>query len=177
MFVSHSIKEIFMFPRTIGSVVATLFVTLSAVAAPRPASAERAGSGFGGRVGVGFDPDQFVVGVQADVGPALRVARFVPSVDLGMGGDFTTFAINGDVIVRIFLPKSSAALYGGAGPTLVYWDPDEGDGDLEIGLSLVAGLRLPLATRHVYNIETRFGVSDVPDVRILLGVLFGAGRP
>ncbi len=60
-----------------------------------------------------------------------------------------------------------------AGPTVMIWTPEHGDGDTEIGLTLGLGARMPLGESGWYNIEGRFGIGDIPDVKILLGVFFG----
>lgn len=152
-------------------------LTFSVAIAIAPAWAdEDGGRGFGVRLGLGLDPDQFVVGAQTDLGPIFSIARLTPSADLGVGNDVTTFAFNGDIIFRFFLPGSDVSFYGGGGPTLVYWDADAIDGDLEVGLSLVGGARLPMGGAHLYNLEARLGISDVPDFRLLLGILLGAGK-
>lgn len=136
-----------------------------------------AGRGVGLRTGLGLNPDQGVVGLQAVMGKTLKFARFAPSFDFGFGDDVQTFAFNGDIrLLLLTPPKSSTAFYGVAGPTVVYWNPDIGNGDTEIGLTLGAGIRIPFGRTNFYNLETRFGISDVPDVRILFGVIFGGGN-
>ena len=131
------------------------------------------GMNFGVRAGLGLDPDQFVIGGQAILGRAFKVARFAPSVDVGFGDDLTTLMVNGDFRVSLLtLPKAGASLYAAAGPTLAMYDSDKGGSDTEIGLTLTAGLRLPMSTLNAYNIEGRFGFGDIPDFRLLFGIMF-----
>ena len=129
--------------------------------------------GFGGRAGYGDDPDQFVCGVQADlVKIYFSLVHFVPSIDVGVSDHMTTLTLNGDVQVFLPLPKSSAYLYGLAGPAVTLWSPENGDSDTEIGAYVGLGTRIGLGASGWYNIEGRFGLGDVPDLRLLIGVLF-----
>lgn len=136
-----------------------------------------AAAGFGVRGGLGINPDQGVIGLQAEMGgKRLKAFRLAPSADFGFGDNVTTFCGNLDFLLHVPFPGSGGGAYGGLGPTLTYWDVDSGQNDTEIGLSLVAGMRLGMGDRNAYNLEARFGVGDVPDFRILVGVLFGARK-
>ncbi len=126
---------------------------------------------WGIRFGLGIDPDQFVFGGQASLGK-WAITRFVPSVDVGLGDNLTTIDFNGDLFLRLAIPDASLEFYGGGGPTLAYLDPEGAGSRWEIGLSLVAGMRLPLRTQHAFNVEARFGLWDIPDFRLILGILF-----
>jgi len=131
------------------------------------------GRAYGFRIGYGKDPDQFVAGLQADLGSVYRNIHFVPSIDAGFGEHVTTIGFNGDLKAFLPLPKATAALYVLAGPTIEIWSPDEGDGDTEIGVYLGGGIRAGFGEKGWYNLEARFGIGDVPELRILLGILFG----
>ncbi|MDD3642512.1 MAG: hypothetical protein PHQ19_03505 [Candidatus Krumholzibacteria bacterium] len=131
------------------------------------------GRAYGIRLGYGADPDQFVAGVQTDLGSVYRNIHFAPSVDFGFGEHVTTIGFNGDLKAFLYLPKAEAALYALAGPSIEIWSPDEGDGDTEIGVYVGGGVRAGLGERGWYNLEARFGIGDVPEFRILIGVLFG----
>lgn len=148
---------------------------------PAPVSAQHtepaARNGYGIRAGFGLNPDQFVVGAQTLLGEALRILRFAPSFDFGVGDSQTTYALNGDFTLQLPLPRARSQLYLGAGPALVVWNPDGGGADTEVGLNVLGGVRLATHGRTVYTVEARFGVGDAPDFRLLLGVLFGSGRP
>lgn len=129
---------------------------------------------FGARGFFGLDPDQFGVGVQSRFGHVLGSAYFAPNVDIGFGDNLKTTAINGDVIWSFPLPGSSNSLYAGGGPSLVYWSPDNFDGDLEIGLTGVLGMTIPMGLTNQYNAEFRYGVGDTPELRFLVGILIGS---
>lgn len=134
-------------------------------------------NGYGIRTGFGLDPDQYVAGVQALLGERFGILRFAPSADAGFGDDQSTYAFNADFTVPLPLPGSRSRLYAGAGPALVVWDPKDGGADTEIGFNLLAGTRMATHGRTMYNVEVRAGLGDAPDFRVLLGVLFGSGRP
>lgn len=157
--------------------VAALTCLLPASAAADNGETQGPRAGFGIRSGLGLDPDQWVVGAQALLGKHLGVLRFAPSFDAGFGDDVTTLALNLDLLADVDFPGSRSEFYAGAGPTMVHWAPSGGEGDLEVGLSLVGGVRLPTSGTTQYNLETRFGLSDTPDFRILVGILFGSGQP
>ncbi len=131
---------------------------------------------FGARAGLGLNPDQFVVGLQASYGSVAKVFQFAPSFDIGFGDNMTTLVINGDFVLPFSLPRSSTRLYAGAGPTLGIYEPKGGGSDSEIGLTLVGGIMIPMASTNAYNLECRIGIGDVPDLRVLLGIAFGGGK-
>lgn len=133
--------------------------------------------GFGVRTGLGLDPDQWVVGAQTVLGKTLGIFRMAPSFDVGFGSDLTTYALNLDLTLDGTLPGSRSQLYAGAGPAIVHWDASGAGGDLELGLNLLGGFRLATKGTTQYNLEARFGLSDAPDFRLLVGVLFGSGEP
>jgi len=133
-----------------------------------------AGRSFGARLGYGVDPDQFVLGTQAVFGKMFKITRFAPSFDIGFGDDVTTYTLNGDLRIFLFTPpKASTSLYAALGPTLTYWSPKNADSDLEIGFTFTAGVRIPMGHTGFYNLEARLGAGDVPDFRLMFGVLFG----
>ncbi len=136
---------------------------------------EVAASGFGVRAGLGIDPDQAVVGLQGQMNKKeLAAFNLAPSLDFGFGDDVTTICGNLDFLLVLSPPDSRGGLYAGLGPTLTYWDFKNVKNDTEIGLSLVAGLRFGAGTGgNAYTGEVRFGIGDAPDVRILVGMLFG----
>jgi hypothetical protein len=138
---------------------------------------ESLAAGFGVRAGLGVDPDQAVVGLQGQLsGKKLKAFRLAPSVDFGFGDNVTTICGNLDLLLLIRPPDSNGALYAGVGPTIAVWDFDNRDSDTEIGLSLLGGARFGMGKKNVYNAEVRFGVGDIPEIRVLFGIMFGAGR-
>jgi hypothetical protein len=152
----------------------TLIVTALAILIVFTAAESRAaGLGFGLRAGFGLDPDQGVVGVQMTFPKLVKPLVFAPSFDIGFGDNVTTYSLNADFrFLNIKLSGSATGIYLAAGPTFTNWKPEHGDSDTEVGISLVAGFGLPLKGSSRYNLEGRLGLSDVPDVRVLLGFTF-----
>lgn len=137
----------------------------SAVALLAPTASARDGVGLHG--GLSRGPDQIVVGGQAELGPVLGAAFFAPSLDVGFGGNSTVTVINGDLRWYLLpLPETGIRFYGQAGPTVVV------SPDTELGLSLGLGADIPMKNRRRYHVEARFGFGDVPDLKIVLGILF-----
>lgn len=132
--------------------------------------------GYGARVGYGTGPDQFVIGAQALLGERLGFLRFAPSFDLGWGDDVTTYVFNGDLELHLGLPRTRSHFYLGAGVGVGAFDSDV-ETDSGVGLNLSLGTRLATRGRANYNIEGRFGVGELPDFRLLVGMLFGIGTP
>jgi hypothetical protein len=135
---------------------------------------DHSGMEIGARAGYGINPDQFVFGAQAVSRRMSYGVRLAPSVDLGFGDNATTYLLNLDVqFLSSRFPKSSSAFYVGAGPAIAIIDVNNFGSDTEIGINIVGGLKLPMGSGNWYNLEGRFGIGDVPDFRILFGVLFG----
>jgi hypothetical protein len=128
----------------------------------------------GARAGFSSDPDQFVIGGQAVLGSIMPMVQLAPSVDIGFGNNVNLTTVNIDLQYNLpSLPKVSPNVYIGAGPTIVMANPDGGNSDTDIGLSLLAGLRIPMAGISYYNLEARLGLESVPDLKVLLGIMFG----
>jgi hypothetical protein len=126
-------------------------------------------------VGFSINPDQYVIGLQAALKEYHKMT-FAPSVDLGFGDDVTLVTANFDLKLDLFTPPGSASiLYAGAGGTIAYIDPKKGDSDTEIGMSLIGGIKLGLGRKNYYNIEARYGIGDIPDFKLLGGIMFGFG--
>lgn len=142
---------------------AVLLAASAGIAGAQSSSAARTDSRFGVRAGLGISPDQFVAGASMTFGKAAGVFRVSPVAQVGFGDD-TTFDINVDFLVRLMVENSSFGFYGGAAPTLVFAD------NTEFGGMIVAGVNVPLFKNNPSAIEGRFGLGDVPDVRILLTV-------
>ena len=137
-----------------------------------PSSAS-AGAAIGPRAGYDFDSDDFVLGAEAELGHVFQNFRFAPSLDFELG-DNTITALNADFRLYLFhLPETGLRFYGSAGPTLLFDFPGKGDRETELGLSLVAGMKIPMKKQNRYNLEMRFGIGDIPDLKLMFSVLFG----
>ena len=147
-----------------GILLAFGFLTL-VPAAPKAAPV---GPALGIRAGFSRNPDQFVIGAQAELG-SLGLATIAPSIDLGLGDGSDVTAANLDLRWYLFpLPQTGIQFYAAAGPTAVFANSQS-----EIGLSLTAGAKIPMKGTGRYNVEARFGIGDIPDLKVMLGILFG----
>ena len=144
-----------------------LLALTAATALLAAATAARADTAIGPRVGIGTDPDETFLGGQIEFPHVVGRASLVPGLDLGLGDANVQVA---DLELRWYLlplPETGLRFYGGVGPTLVT-SPDE-----ELGLSLTAGLAIPMRADRRYNVECRFGSGDVPEFKVALAVMFG----
>ena len=117
------------------------------------------------RAGVGFTPDQFVVGAQALLRARLGVARLAPSIDVGFGDNVTATVINLDVLSKVLPVGKSVGLYGGAGVSFAIFSGD-GASDSQFGGTLVGGADFG----NRFFGEARFGLDEMPDLRLLAGL-------
>jgi hypothetical protein len=127
--------------------------------------------GLGIRAGLGLEPDQFVIGAQFSLEKKLGIARVVPSIDLGFGDNVTTIILNADFLFRLKVEETGYGFYGGAGPTLSFWDFEKSNDEWKPGISAIAGVHLPLFPKHTTNLEARFGIGSIPDFRLLLAFI------
>ncbi len=133
---------------------------------------------FGPRVGVSIDPDQLVVGGQLSLQEFAPHWSFDPNLELGFGDDMTVIALNLDAYYHLRLSGSDWRPYlgGGLGVNFLSWDAPLGlhdRSDTEIGLNLVAGFAIPAGSGDHWFTELRFGVGDVPTLKIVGGFNFG----
>lgn len=146
-----------------------------ALAATSPVLAQEAsqeskahsGLGFGVKAGIGFGPEQFVIGGQMSLGKALGFIRVVPNAHLGIG-DETTFDVNVDFLARLIVEDKGVGFYGGVAPG---WFTRDGGSDF--GLTGVLGTQLPIFKGRATNLEGRLRITDdMPDFRLLVAIVF-----
>ena len=138
-----------------------------ALAQSDPSSPSLAGIGFGLKGGFGISPDQVVLGAQYSLGKRVSVFRLVPNFDIGFGDAATTADFNLDFLARAQVEGSSLAFYAGGAPTLGL-----ANDKVNLGITLVVGVQLPILERNATNIEARFGIGDIPDFRALFTIIF-----
>jgi len=124
-------------------------------------------------IGFSIEPDQYVFGVQSILG-RLQAFQFAPSIDFGFGDDLQTITINTHLLYDLFSPpETRAVFYIGAGPAFFLPKPDGRDRNTEVGVNLLGGIKVPFRDQsHYYNLEFRYGIDDVPDFKLLMGVMF-----
>ncbi|MEZ5064105.1 MAG: hypothetical protein R3B81_05185 [bacterium] len=127
---------------------------------------------YGARIGFSLTPDQFVAGFYGDFGEVAPSLTFRPSADLGIGNSLFTIVVNGDFQYSLRTPDLPAYPYVGAGLGLGYYTADGGGDDTGIGLNLYVGAERSLGDLNSAHGEIRFGVGDIPDVKIVVGMGF-----
>ena len=143
-----------------------------------PAAAQDIGfNTWGLRAGVSDDPDQIVVGVQADFGEFISNLRFQPNLELGLGDDTTIFSLTAPVHYR-FPIEGSLNLYAGGGLTLGFIDRDEVRGrdedeesDFEISPMAVGGVAWPVGQSEL-SLELNLIGGDFPNLKLMAGWMF-----
>jgi opacity protein-like surface antigen len=133
---------------------------------------------FGPRVGASIDPDQLVVGGQLSLQEFAPDWSFDPNLELGFGDHETVIAFNLDANYHLRMSGTDWRPYvgGGLSVNFVSWDAPlgrEGHSDTATGLNLVAGFTIPAGSGDHWFTELRFGVGDVPTLKIMGGMNFG----
>jgi hypothetical protein len=142
--------------------VAGLIAT-AVLALPAAAHAQQ---GFGVRAGYSSDPDQFYFGGHAGVGPLVSHLWFRPNVEIGLGNNVTTIALNAEV-AWWFPSKGAWKPYLGAGPALNIYDSDGGS-DTEGGVNFLFGVE----HRGGFFGEFKVGAFDSPEIKFGIGYTF-----
>lgn len=120
----------------------------------------------GVQAGVSLDPDQVFFGGHVETNPLVDRLRFRPGVDVGIGDDVTTIAVNLD-FTYTFPARGAWLLYLGAGPSINVYDFDGGS-VTEGGFNFLVGTK---QTRGMF-FEARIGVADSPDFKFAVGYTF-----
>jgi hypothetical protein len=133
--------------------------------------------GWGPRVGLTFEPDQFHVGAHMDFGNFARHVRFTPNVTVGFGNDITLVQLNADAAYRFSDRWDAWTPYLGGGVGLNFASyGDDGLGDdtsTDAGLSILGGIDKGLSNGDRFFVETKLGLLDnAPDVMLSVGWTF-----
>jgi len=129
--------------------------------------------GWGPRLGVSINPDQFHFGAHLDFGNYAQHVRFQPNLEVGIGDDLTLVAINGDVVYRFLSRWDIWSPYIGVGLGANIKNFDNGnDSETDAGVSLLAGLERGLSNGDRFFLETKFSLNDIPDAKVTAGWTF-----
>lgn len=165
-------------------------MAILAMTAATAASAAGIGwNGWGPRVGVSDDPDQVVVGAHFDLGEFTRNLRFQPSAEIGFGDDIVAFY--GNAMTAYYFPvKAAVTPYAGAQVTAWLFDNDDDDNipgpdndnlddgfNTEIGLAALGGIETRFKGGTRFLAELQVGVTNHPDIKVMIGWTFGGGTP
>lgn len=134
-------------------------------------------TGGGPRIGFSSDPDQIVLGGQLSIGGFAPDWTFDPSLEFGVGDDVTVITLNGDANYHLRLTDSDWRPYlgFGLGVNRISVDlpaPFEDVSDTEIGLNLILGAGVQTQTGSRWFGELRFGIGDIPELKLMVGINF-----
>jgi hypothetical protein len=146
-----------------------LLLVLSLCALLPAAAQAELRSGIGPRVGLSVSPDQLLIGGQAIIGEVAPNLTFDPSVELGFGDDVTTLAANFDLHYHFDIENVTWRPYAGFGADIVFADVDGGGSDTEVGGGIILGAGAPTSSGNRFFGELKFGLGDVPDLKIVVG--------
>lgn len=130
-----------------------------------PAEAQQVAPGVQG--GVSIDPDQVYFGGHAETTPLIDRLRFRPSVDIGIGEDVVAVAGNFD-FTYTFPGGRLWNLYVGGGPSVNFYNADNGGDNTEGGFNFLIGAK---QTRGLF-FEMKVGVEGSPDLKFGVGYTF-----
>ena len=145
---------------------------LAGAIAANPAEAQQMAPGV--QAGVSLDPDQFYFGGHIETSPLIDRLRFRPSVDVGIG-DVTT--VSGNFEFTYTFPGGRPwNLYAGGGPTINWYDFDDGDSETEAGFNFLG--RREKSRRPLLRGEDRRRRQPGPEIRRWVHLQIGSqGRP
>jgi hypothetical protein len=135
---------------------------------------------FGVRLGGGLDPELFLIGVHAGIGPVFnRDFYFRPNAEFGFGELTDMFAINleGAYRLPINFRHGRWSSYVGAGPSFNFIhqglerrEIDFGNFEYETGLNVFTGVRFRRGT--FVEVKTNLWAHSVPVLRMIFGYTF-----
>ena len=122
----------------------------------------------GVRAGASVDPDQFYFGGHFETDPIVDRLHFKPNLEIGVGDDVTTIAVNMEFVYKFPVRRSPWTFYAGGGPAINYYN-FENRSDTEGGFNLLAGMQ------HENRVffEVKGGLADSPDLKFGIGYVFG----
>jgi hypothetical protein len=131
--------------------------------------------GWGPRVGLSLDPDQFLFGAHLDFGTFARHVRFQPNLEMGFGDNVRLITVNADAAYRFSSQWDVWTPYlgGGIGANNMRFDNGvNADSGTEMGVKLLGGIEKGLSNGDRFFIETGFSLNDVPDAKFVVGWTF-----
>ena len=125
--------------------------------------------GWGARVGLSSNPDQFYGGVHWDLGEFARNVRFRPNVEIGFGDHVTVLQANAEVHY-VFSKVQVWKPYVGGSAGLIYADPDHANSQTDLSVMGVGGVETKLKSATSFFIEAKVGLTnDDPDLKAAVG--------
>jgi hypothetical protein len=127
--------------------------------------------GIGVRAGVGVDPDEFYFGGHVIAGPVVDRVWFRPNIEVGLGSNHSTVALNGEFAYWLPVPRRDSNVYFGAGPAMniLTRGPSRArDTSVGPGFNFLVGL----AQRRGWFAEIKVGALDSPIFKFGVGYTF-----
>ncbi len=150
---------------------------LLVLALPAVAAAELGFYGWGFRVGLGDDPDQFIFGIHQDLGELAPRVGFQPSLELGLGDDHTIVGVTLPIHYR-FEVASGAKPYVGGGVQVAWIERDlprrRSDSEIEIAPVLSGGIGWRAFRSSELFLELALGGGDAHSAKLFFGWMFRA---
>lgn len=129
--------------------------------------------GWGPRLGVSINPDQFHFGAHLDFGNFAQHVRFQPNIEVGLGDDLTLVTVNAEAAYRFSSRWDAWTPYAGGGLGVNIRSYDNGnDSETEIGVNLLGGIEKGISNGDRFFLEAKFSLNDVPDAKITAGWTF-----
>jgi hypothetical protein len=118
------------------------------------------------RAGASIDPDQFYFGGHVETRPLLENMFFRPNVEIGVGNDVTTLALNFELAYK-FVTTRPWRPYAVFGPALNIYDT-------ESDTSSFGGFNIGVGVEHSGGLfgELKIGTIDSPDIKFGIGFRF-----
>jgi hypothetical protein len=130
-------------------------------------------STYGGRVGLSTTPDQLILGAWGTLTEFSPNLTFRPSGDLGLGDDVLTIIGNADLQYTFAQIARGPVPFFGGGIGVLWYDPDGGSSDTNLGLQIYGGVELAYRGYQTGVFEVRFGLDDdMPDLKLTYGFGF-----
>jgi hypothetical protein len=169
--------------RTPALAVALALIVCTALSVGLTSPSAAAGSGGGGhgvrgwgpRLGVTVNPDQFHFGMHLDAGNFAERVRFQPNIEVGVGDHVTTVALNFEAMYRFRKRWDVWTPYAGGGLGLNFFDWDHGYGDssdTELGVNALGGIEKGLSNGDRFFLELKLGLANSPDFKVTVGWTF-----
>ena len=127
---------------------------------------------IGIRAGATLDPDQFHLGVHIKTLEIAPHFRGQPNVELGFGSGFTVLSFNPELIYS-FEIDNPVQPYAGWGVGFSIADNrNVNKSSFQVGINVLGGIEIPVSKRRSLLSEVKFGLGDIPDVKLTFGMTF-----
>jgi hypothetical protein len=114
--------------------------------------------------------NQFHFGAHYLAGELFPNVEFTPNLEVGIGDGATIWTFQGDLAYQFTeLVQKPWGFYGGGCLGFNIVDPEFGDSQTDLGLSLIAGGKYHFAGGRQGMVEVRVGVLDSPDFKLTVG--------